>query len=114
MTGTLVNRVGFAHADRRSLSPSWYAASLQLVAGVALVVSTAVAATVVSIGIARADEAVAAASTGRSFAVAVLIGLTLAGWRGLTALTTRPVASRLIPQQHLMRSRARRSSIHAP
>jgi len=54
MTGTLTDRVGFEPPNRRALSPRRYAASLQLIASTALIMSTVVAVAVVSIGIARA------------------------------------------------------------
>jgi hypothetical protein len=86
MTGPLTDRVGFAHPNRRTPAPQRYAASLELMAGVALVVSTVVAATVVSIGMARADAPSAVPLADHSFAVAVMLGLIFAGWAGLTAL----------------------------
>jgi len=86
MTGTLADRVGFEHPNRRIPSPLRPAAPLELIAGVALVVSTVVAATAVSIGIARADVVGAAAAGERSFAVALLLGLIFAGWGALTVL----------------------------
>jgi hypothetical protein len=63
-------------------------------AGVALVISTVVAATVVSIGIARADTLAAEVVADRSFAVAALLGLILAGWGWLTVRVTRPAPRR--------------------
>jgi len=94
MTGTLADRVGFEHPDRRDPSPRRHVASLELMAGMALVVSTVVAAAVVSIGIARADVPATVAAGDHSFAVAVLVGLVLAGWGGLTALMTRDAPRR--------------------
>ena len=55
----------------------------------ALVISTAVAATVVSIGIARADTLGAVAPSDGRFAVAMLLALMFAGWGGLTAVAVR-------------------------
>ena len=89
MTGTLTEQVGFARPNRRDLVPRRYAASLELIACMALVVSTMVAATVVSIGIARADALGPATAAGGSFALAVLIGLVLGCWAWLTVLMTR-------------------------
>ena len=89
MTGTLADQVGFEHPNRRSPSPRRPAAPLELIAGVALVVSTVVAATAVSIGIARADVVGAAAAGERSFAVALLLGIIFAGWGALTVLMIR-------------------------
>jgi len=88
MTGTLTERVGFERPNRGSPSRR-YAASLEVVAGMALVVSTVVAATVVSIGIARADTLGAATPSESSFAIAVLLALIFAGWGGLTAVAVR-------------------------
>jgi hypothetical protein len=64
---------------------------IELVAAIALALSTLVAAAAVSIGIARADIAGAdlrllAGSDAAPFALAWLIGLLLAGTGGLTAL----------------------------
>ena len=88
MTGTLTDRVGFEHPNR--LDPLLRRhPSLELIASVALVVSTVVAATVVSIGIARADVFGPAAVADGSFALAVLLGLVLGGWGWLTVLMTR-------------------------
>jgi hypothetical protein len=94
MTGTLTDRVGLEHPNRRNPAPRRYAASLELIAGVALVISTVVAATVVSIGIARADALAAAPMADHSFAVAVMLGLIFVGWAGLTALMTSNVPPR--------------------
>jgi hypothetical protein len=61
-----------------------------LVTTAALVVSLAVAATVVSIGIARADSlAHVAESGGGRFAVAAFVALVIAGLGGLTAAMVR-------------------------
>jgi len=79
---------------RRAAAPRRYLASLELLAGMALVLSTVVAATVVSIGIARADASAAVSMADHSVAVAVMLGLILAGWAGLTALMTRDAPPR--------------------
>ena len=94
MIGPLADRVGFEPENRRTPAPRRYAASLELMAGVALVVSTVVAATVVSIGIARADTFATVPAADHSLALAVLLGLVLGGWGWLTVLTTRDVARR--------------------
>jgi hypothetical protein len=61
-----------------------------LVTTVTLVVSIVIAATVVSIGIARADTLVPIAdSNGGRFALALLLGLVIAGTGGLTAAMVR-------------------------
>ena len=62
-------------------------ASVELITTAALALSTAVAVTAVSIGIARADVVGAVAQgDGAPFAVALFIGLLLSGMGGLTAL----------------------------
>jgi hypothetical protein len=94
MTGTLTDGVGFEHSNRRDPSPKRYAASLELMASMALVVCTVVAATVVSIGIARADALVAEPMADRTFAVAALLGLMLATWGWITVLVTRTAPPR--------------------
>ena len=94
MTGTLTDRVGFEHPNRLDPFPRRHPAPLELIASVALVVSTVVAATVVSIGIARADALGAAPAADGSFALAVLLGLVLGGWGWLTVLMTRNAARR--------------------
>jgi hypothetical protein len=92
-------RGGFEHSNGRELSPRRHLASLELLAGVALVISTAVAATVISIGIARADTPAAdaagfASSADPSFAVAVLFGFVLAAWAWLTVMMSRDIQHR--------------------
>jgi hypothetical protein len=89
MSGTLAGRVGFEHPSRRVLAPRRYAASLQLMASAALLVSTVVAVAVVSIGIARAGALGAAQSADHSFGATIFLGLILAGWAGLTVLMAR-------------------------
>ena len=89
MTRTLADGGGFAHPTPRELPPRRYLASLELMAGVALVVSTVVAATVVSIGIARADGLGPAPAPDGALALAVLFGMVLGGWGLLTVLMTR-------------------------
>jgi hypothetical protein len=62
-------------------------ALVQLIATAALAVSTLIAVTAVSIGIARADVFVARAdSEGAPLAIALFIGLLLSGMGGLTAI----------------------------
>jgi hypothetical protein len=71
-------------SERRSV------ASVELLTSAALAVSTAVAMTAVSIGIARADVAgMVANSEGASFAVALCIGLLISALGGLTAIVAR-------------------------
>ena len=62
-------------------------AKVELIATVALALSTIVAATAVSIGIARADAfGVRADGDAAPFAIALLIGLLLSAMGGLTAI----------------------------
>ncbi len=62
-------------------------ACVELITTAALALSTAVAVTAVSIGIARADTMVAASSgDGAPLAIALFLGLLLAGMGGLTAM----------------------------
>jgi hypothetical protein len=65
-------------------------ASVELITTAALALSTVVALTAVSIGIARADVAgsVVAKGGGASIAIAIFIGLFLSGMGGLTAMMT--------------------------
>jgi glycerol uptake facilitator-like aquaporin len=71
------------------------AACVELIATVALALSTLVAVTVVSIGIARADVFGTRADTDAApFAIALFIGLLLAAMGGLTALMAREPALR--------------------
>lgn len=64
------------------------AACAELVATVALVICTLIAATAVSVGIARADAAGAIIDNEAGlFAIALLLGLLFAAMGGLTALT---------------------------
>jgi len=62
---------------------------VELIATVALALSTLVAVTAVSIGIARADTPGAADHASASFALALFIGLLLSGMGGLTALMAK-------------------------
>jgi hypothetical protein len=89
MTGTLTDQVGFETPNRREPSRRWAGASLELLASTALVVSTVVAATVVSIGMARADVPGTSTVGDPSFALAMLLGLVLGGWGWLTVLMAR-------------------------
>jgi hypothetical protein len=64
-------------------------ADLALVVTVALAVSLVIAATVVSIGIARADTLGPIGESDGRFTLAVVLGLVIAGVGGLTALLVR-------------------------
>lgn len=87
MRGTLTEGVWFEHPNCRA--PRRYAASLALLAGLALVICTVVAAAAVSIGIARADSLTAEIVADRSMAVAALLGVIFAGWACAMVLATR-------------------------
>jgi hypothetical protein len=81
-----VQLVGFAHyADHDA--PSTRRPVVELIATATLALSTMIAVTAVSIGIARAD----APGTGSdgTLAVALLIGLLLSGMGGLTAVMAK-------------------------
>ena len=66
------------------------AARVELIATIALALSTLIAVTVVSIGIARADVFGAQANPdGAPFAIALFLGLLLSAMGGLTALMAR-------------------------
>jgi hypothetical protein len=86
MSKDLTATVGFTcrpgHAPARRL------ARLELVASVALVVSTVIAATMVSIGIARAATP-SGTDDAYPFAVALCLGLLLAAAGGLTTVIAR-------------------------
>lgn len=79
-------RSGFAHPTRRELRIERRSGALAgLIATAALAAGTAVAATVVSIGIARASAAgTLLENEGGVFAIALLLGLVFAGMGGLT------------------------------
>jgi hypothetical protein len=85
-----MTRTPEAAPDRRDLEPTAprsRSVALQLIATVALALSTVIAVTAVSIGIARA-ETLGARADGEiaPFAIALLIGLFLAAMGGLTAI----------------------------
>ena len=84
MSGISSDRVGFCSPERQSV-PRHHSVSLELIASTALVLCTIVAAAVVSIGMARA-EAIAASPANDSLYAAVLVGVILAGFGGLTAV----------------------------
>ena len=65
----------------------WSASAVELAATVGLALSTLVAITAVSIGIARADvPAMQADADGAPLAIALFVGLLLSGMGGLTAM----------------------------
>ncbi|MEX0753352.1 MAG: hypothetical protein WD073_10580 [Xanthobacteraceae bacterium] len=61
--------------------------ALALIASAALAVSTVIAATAVTIGIARAGEIAAAGGSDGHIAVALFLGIVFAGMGALTAVT---------------------------
>ncbi len=79
---------GFDHRSRHRETAQQRTA-LALIATIALAVSTAVAATVVSIGMARADMLGPVDSDNGPFALALFLGLVLASMGWLTAAMTR-------------------------
>ena len=79
-----IDPTGFTEVKQPQPTPRRYAAALELVAGIALVVSTVVAMTVVSIGIARADTLVHWRADDGPFAVAAWTELTLIGLSALS------------------------------
>jgi hypothetical protein len=85
----LTGRVGFAHPTSRK-SVKQRVVAIELMAMVGLVVSLVIAVTAVSIGIAHAGTlGVITDSDNGPFAVAVFLGLVMAGMGGLTALMAR-------------------------
>jgi hypothetical protein len=90
MSNEMKPPAGFARPCGRDRSASHRLAMLQLLASLTLAFSTLVAATVVTIGYARADAlSVAADDDGGRFGVALLVSLLFAGMGGLTALMAR-------------------------
>jgi hypothetical protein len=84
-----VESSGFAPPTERRLGHEGRAAALaELITTVALALSTLVAATVVSMGIARADAAGAIIDhEGGVFVIALLLGLVFIGLGGLSVIT---------------------------
>lgn len=84
MTFDCIDRTGFTPPSSTRAHGHRSTALAQLVTSAALVLSIAVAATAVSVGIARADG-LAAVAEDSSTHVAVLLSLLLVGMGGLTA-----------------------------
>ena len=84
-----INAAGFTPPANRALGNEHrIAAFAELVASLALAISTLVAATVVSVGIARADVVSNVIDNeGSLFAVALVLGLLFIAMGGLTILT---------------------------
>jgi hypothetical protein len=78
--------VGFAHYTEHD-APSTRRPVVELIATATLALSTVIAVTAVSIGIARAD--VPGTESDSTLAVALLIGLLLSGMGGLTAVMAK-------------------------
>ena len=94
MSTELTRCTGIEHEHRHACALGQRSvAFVELITTAALALSTAVAATAVSIGIARADAVDAAARTqGTSFAIALVMGLLLCGLlalRGAIAVRAR-------------------------
>jgi hypothetical protein len=86
----LTGKVGFASPATEQKFSKRRSAGIELFATVALAVSLAIAATAVSIGMARAQALGAVPhSNGTPFAIAVFLGLVFAAMGGLTAIAAR-------------------------
>jgi hypothetical protein len=89
MDGNFNGRAGFDRPAPREENAK-QRSTLTLIATAALAISTVVAATAVSIGIARADVAgVVADSSHGPFAAALILGIVLAGWSRFAATIRR-------------------------
>jgi len=90
MTTDRIDRTGFAPHGEERVRGRYCNILAQLIATVALVMSIAVTATVVTFGIARADAPGAGAEDmSARLAVALLFGFVLVGMGGLTAFLSR-------------------------
>jgi hypothetical protein len=87
MSRNLTRYTGIEHEHRQACSPRHRSiAFVELITTAALALSTAVAVTAVSIGIARAEMVgTVAKADGAPFAIALLIGLLLSAMGALTA-----------------------------
>lgn len=86
----LTGKVGFASPVTERKLSARRNAGVELIATVALAISLAIAASAVSIGVARAQSFGAVAhSDNAPLLIAVLLGLLLAGMGGLTAVAAR-------------------------
>jgi hypothetical protein len=88
MSNEMTAPVGFARPSGNRPT-SHRVVVLELVASLALALSTLVTATAVTIGYAHADVLHAAAADNGRFGLALLLGLLFAGMGGLTALMAR-------------------------
>jgi len=86
----LTGKAGFASPAIEKRFSKRRSAGVELVATIALAVSLAIAATAVSIGMARAQALGAVGdNNGAPLALAVCFGLAMAGMGGLTAIAAR-------------------------
>jgi hypothetical protein len=88
MSKNSTGQAGWGHDAPRACGPKHRSiACVELITTAALALSTAVAVTAVSIGIARADAVGAVTNgDGAPFAIALFLGLLLSGMGGLTAI----------------------------
>jgi hypothetical protein len=95
MTRDRIIEIGFQHPvrSRRPLTLRSVAFA-ELIMTSALVISIVVAATAVSIGIARADAGTAIGGDDGTIAIATFLGLLIAGMGGITAAVTRRVGKK--------------------
>jgi hypothetical protein len=96
----LTGKVGFASpVTEQKFSKRRYA-GIELLATIGLAISLVIAATAVSIGMTRAQALGAVPhSDGTPLAIAVFLGLVLAGMGGLTALATRDPCPEKMPSK---------------
>ena len=86
----LTGKVGFASPNIENKFSTRRTAGVELIATMALAISLIIAATAVSIGVARAQALDAVTGgDGASLGLGILFGLLLAGMGGLTALAVR-------------------------
>ena len=87
----LTGKVGFASPVTEKNFAKRRHAGIELLATMALAVSLVISATAVSIGMARAQAigAVVRDNNGAPLAIAIVLGLLLAGMGGLTAIAAR-------------------------
>jgi hypothetical protein len=92
----LTGMVGFASPVTEKKFSKRRHAGIELLATLALAVSLVIAATAVSIGMARAQAigTVVRDNNGAPLAIAIFLGVVLAGWGGLAAIAARERPSR--------------------
>jgi hypothetical protein len=95
MTEKLAGMVGFASPVTERRFSKRRSGGIELIATVALAVSLVIAATAVSIGMARAQTLGAVGNQdGAPLAIALFLGLIMAGMGGLTAIAARARSAR--------------------